>query len=398
MAILDCLIEKKTRLLVTTHHGILKNYGYSRREVENASVEFNAATLSPTYRIITGIPGESRALEIAGRNGLPPEIVAQAKSYLDEGHSDVSALISGLKEKHREVDALAEKARVEDAQLKDQRRKTDLKELRLRQKEIELKAGLAGKLRLLLDESRKTLENLVREVKEGELGREKTLKVKEFLGELARTVEAEDAALEEEERALAAESRRAETGKTKAGSAADSAAAEFTPGMEVYAGSAKRRGVLVRRDKKSPVTGRKPAADGKPAVGGKPASNSWIVEIGSLKISFPESELVPVPPGESAVSKPKPPAASFDISASSAVRSEINLCGMRLEEALETLRRQTEAALLCGLQTFSVIHGKGDGILQKGVHDWLKKEPSVADYYFARPELGGFGRTEVILK
>ncbi|MDR1858631.1 MAG: Smr/MutS family protein [Treponema sp.] len=371
MAILDHLIEKNTRLLVTTHHGILKNYGYSRQQVENASVEFNVTTLSPTYRIITGIPGESRALEIAARNGLDESLVAGAKSYLDSGHSDVSALISGLKEKHQELDALAEKARLEESRLKDNLRQSDLKELRLRQKELELKAGLAGKLRLLLDESRKTLENLVRELREEELTREKTLKVKEFLGELARTVEAEDAALEEEERAIAGERRRAENQR----GTDDGGTTDFAPGMEVLAGEQRRRGVLVRRAKKSA------------------GENAWVVEIGPLKVSYPERELVPATPLPR-----KPVAASVELAAIPAARAEINLCGLRLEEAFEALRRQIDAAVLHGLGGFSVVHGKGDGILQKGVHDWLKKEPSVADYYFSRPELGGFGRTEVVLK
>jgi len=370
MAILDRLIERKARMIITTHHGILKNYGYSRQEVENASVEFDVRTLSPTYRIITGIPGESRALEIAGRNGLPQDIIAQARSYLDSGHSDVSALISGLKEKHRELDTLTEKARFEDSRLTNERRKADLKELQLRQKERELKAGLAGKLRLLLDESRKTLENLVRELKEGELTREKTLKVKEFLGDLARTVEAEDAALDEEERAIAEEQRRAETAGTKTG------AVEFAPGMEVFAGNPQRRGILIRLDKKNA------------------AGNTWVVEIGSLKISFPERELSPAPPSSA---RHKPHIAAIDITAPPP-SFEINIRGMRLDEALETLRRQLDTATLHGMGEFSVVHGKGDGILQKGVHEWLKHEPAVADYYFSRPELGGFGRTEVILK
>jgi DNA mismatch repair protein MutS2 len=384
MAVLDRLIEKKARLLITTHHGILKNYGYTRGEVENASVEFDSRTLSPTYRIITGIPGESRALEIAGRNGLPPEIIERAKSYLDDGRSDISEMISGLKDKHRELDTLEKKARLEEDRLRDERRKSDLKELRLRQKELELKAGHAGKLRLLLDESRKTLENLVRELKEGAvppqdapslegtLSREQILKVKGFLNEFAQTVEAENAALDEEERAIAKERRRAESCGD-----AEEAAASFAPGMEVLAGESGRRGVLVRLDKKSP------------------GGNTWIVEIGSLKISFPERELVPVAASRG---KPKPLVAQVDLAATPAARAEINLCGMRLEEALEALRRQTEASILCGLKTFAVIHGKGDGILQRGVHDWLKREPFIADYYFSHPELGGFGRTEVVLK
>jgi DNA mismatch repair protein MutS2 len=381
MAVLDRLIEKKVSLLITTHHGILKNYGYTRGEVENASVEFDSRTLSPTYRIITGIPGESRALEIAGRNGLPLEIIERAKSYLDDGRSDISEMISGLKEKHRELDTLEKKARLEETRLRDERRKSDLKELRLRQKELELKAGHAGKLRLLLDESRKTLENLVRELKEGaaedgsqDLSREKILKVKGFLNELAQTVEAENAALDEEERAIAKERRSAGTcGDTSV----EDPSASLAPGMEVLAGEPGRRGVLVRLDKKSP------------------GGNTWIVEIGSLKISFPERELVPAAASRG---KPKPFAAQVDLAEAPAARAEINLCGMRLEEALEALRRQTEASMLCGLKTFAVIHGKGDGILQRGVHDWLKKEPFVADYYFSHPELGGFGRTEVVLK
>jgi len=69
-----------------------------------------------------------------------------------------------------------------------------------------------------------------------------------------------------------------------------------------------------------------------------------------------------------------------------------------MDEAIEALRRQIDAAVLCGLKTFSVVHGKGDGILQRGVHDRLKSEPAVADYFFSHPELGGFGRTEVTLR
>jgi DNA mismatch repair protein MutS2 len=381
MAVLDRLIEKNTRLIITTHHGILKNYGYTRQEVENASVEFDPHTLSPTYRIITGIPGESHALDIASRNGLAEDIIGRARDYLDSGHSDVSSLISGLKEKHRELDSLTEKTRLEDQRVKNDRRKSDLKELQLRQKEAEIKAGLAGKLRLLLDESRKTLENLVRELKEnatssegspsleGVLSREKTLKVKEFLGELARTVEAEGAALEEEEREIIEAQQRFE----KKG---DKAAKSLHPGMEVFAGASKRRGVLVRLDKKSP------------------AGNTWIVETGSLKVRFPEHELIPT--GTSPRSKPV--TTTIDLSATPAASFEINLRGMRLDEAIEALRRQTDAAVLHGLGTFSVIHGTGEGILQKGVHEWLQKEPAVADFYFSRPEQGGFGRTEVVLR
>jgi len=370
MAVLDYLIEKKSRMIITTHHGILKNYGYTKPGVENASVEFDAQTLSPTYKIINGIPGESRALDIAAANGLDMRIVEKAKSYIDEEKSDISALITGLEQKHRELAGIERISVIEQNKLKEEKRKADLKELQLRQKEAELKRESVGKLQVFLKESRKTLENLVRELKEGEVDREKTLKVKEFLNDLAHNAEEESAALEEEERAILGQFMNTQDG---------SLSAALSPGMEVFAGLSKQRGVIVRAGKKST------------------AGNSWIVKVGSLKMTFSEKDLIHAAPAASAkVASSASWAAEYSSSGNAVL--ELKLIGMRLEEAVESLRRQIEAALLSGLKTFSVIHGKGSGILQKGLHDYLKKDPAVEDYYFSRPELGGFGRTEVVLK
>jgi DNA mismatch repair protein MutS2 len=367
MAILDHFIEKKVRLITTTHHGVLKNYGYTRENVENASVEFDARTLSPTYRILMGIPGESRAVDVAARNGLQADIIAHARSYLADRSSDVSALIAGLKRKQQELEAGEALRKQEETRLREERRKADLKALRLRQKEAELKAGAVGNLRRLLDESRKTLENLVREVREGELTKEKTRKVKEFLRELEEAAAFQDAGLEEEAQVLAEESRRFEADAMKP------VFSKISPGAEVLAGAYKRPGVALRPDKK----------------------DSWIVEIGSLRMSVPEKDLRPLP---GAKTGKKPVIAPPDLASTAPAQFEISLRGMRLDEALDALRRQLDAAVLSGLQEFSVVHGKGDGILQRGVHEFLKVQPQVADYYFSRPELGGFGRTEVVLK
>jgi DNA mismatch repair protein MutS2 len=365
--------------------------------VENASVDFDSRTLSPTYRILMGVPGESRAVDIAARNGLGETIIEAARGYLAEERADVSALISGLKEKHRELAVAGEEHRQEERRLREERRAADLKELRLRQKELEIKSGGMGKFRELLSESRKTLENLVREVKEGDLSREKTLKVKNFLHTLEETVDAEDAALEIEEAAVSGERWRLEslygsgaagTGGRKerkakavgsmAGLSCGIATAQgkplqVAPGTEVLAGEQRNRGRVLRFAKKG----------------------AWIVEIGSLKMTFNEEDLVPLSPS---AGPGKPSIAPVDYAKTPQAKFELSLLGMRLEEALSALERQLDAAVLGGLHEFSVVHGKGDGILQKGVHDFLKKQPQVADYFFSRPELGGFGRTEVILK
>ena len=372
MAVLDYLIEKKSRMIITTHHGILKNYGYTRQGVENASVEFDTKTLSPTYKIINGIPGESRALDIAEANGLAHNIVENARKYISEDKSDVSEMIKNLEQKQRDLNRLEKNSLIEQNKLLEDKRKADLKELQLRQKETELKRETVRTLNSFLSESRKTMENLVRELKEGEVDREKTLKVKEFLNELAHNVENENAALTEEEQML----RELFSEKEK-----NSHEYTFFPGMEVIAGSSKQRGTIIRADKKQ--------------TRNRDAS-SWLVKIGSLKISFPQSELTPAAPEKIPVRAQTSWAAEYASSGSAVF--ELRLLGMRLEEAIEALRRQIEAASLSGLKNFSVIHGTGSGILQKGIHEYLKNDRAISDYYFARPELGGFGRTEVILK
>lgn len=375
MSILDHFIERRSRVLATTHHGILKNYGYTKEGVVNASVDFDARTLSPTYRIVIGIPGESHALDIAARNGLPQGIVARARTYLAEERADISELIKGLKTKHRELERAEEDRKSQEVLLREQRRRNDLRELRLKQKEAELRDQGVGALRRLLHESRKTLENLVRELREGELTREKTVRVKEFLAELERSASRESARCDEEMDALRDEERafKAAVPDRVAASAAVPAQEAIAEGMDVFAGPAKRRGRVVRRGKKG----------------------HWVVEIGAMRMTLPERDLTPA---EKKSDAGRVEISVADLAGGPAPSLELNLLGYRLEEALDALRRQIDGAAMSGLYEFSVIHGKGDGILQRGVHEYLKKQAVVADYHFARPEDGGYGKTFVSLK
>ncbi|MDR0643992.1 MAG: endonuclease MutS2 [Treponema sp.] len=365
MAILDFFIEKKVYLVVTTHHGMLKNYGYTRAGVENASMEFDIGTLSPLYRIVMGIPGESRALDIASRNGLPPAIIATARSYLNEKRSDVSALIAGLKKKQAELDEEATARESETVRLAEERREIALKELCLKQKEAILaESGLVA-LKKLLEKSRKTLENLVRELKEGEISREKTLKVKEFLRDFENSVS--EATEYKEKSVEEVNSFKQEVEKREKKSKID-----LEAGTEVLIGDHGQRGKIVRQEK----------------------NGSFLVEIGSVKLTFSADALVPT----DYPFKPQKPAVLTDLAAESEARLEVNLLGLRLEEALSTLRRQIDGAILSGLEHFAVVHGKGNGILRQGIHEFLKSEPLVANFHFSRPEFGGAGRTEVEMK
>lgn len=409
MAVLDFFIEKNSWVLVTTHHGSLKNYGYTRMQCSNASVEFDETTLAPAYRIIMGVPGESHALEIARRNGLSEEIAAKAENYLTGAQADISALIKGLSAKYEELNKLEKDRKAEEYALHEKRRSVDLKELRLRQKEFELREQGYRKLSAFADESRKKLENLVRILREGEITKEKTRAVKDFISDLSDSIEEEKVNIEKEKESLiqAVNEKHKEIELNKTGSfeSADEVKSdsmkkrladfagnaeemhvpeEFAEGLEVFYNE--RRGTLVREQRKG----------------------SWIVAFGTLKMTLKQKDLVLAPIARRTASVSLELAsekiddggikgASFGIVQPSAA-FELRLLGMRYEEAMKALEKQIDLAVLQHLKNFSVVHGKGHGILQQGVQNYLKSSPVVESFCFAPAEDGGFGKTYVTLK
>ena len=148
--------------------------------------------------------------------------------------------------------------------------------------------------------------------------------------------------------------------------------------------------------------------------------NSWLVQVGSLKLTMKEKDLRLLQPlerspagmveyslvesrdsgsGETKNLFPEVQDRSF-VKDSSQERPvlELRLLGMRSEEAIKALERQLDLATMQGLHNFSVIHGKGNGVLQQAVHDYLSHYPGVRDFHFARPEEGGTGKTYVVLE
>ncbi len=409
MAVLDFLIEKKAWVLVTTHHGSLKNYGYTRPQCSNASVEFDETTLAPAYRIIMGVPGESHALEIARRNGLAEEIAANAEKYMNGAQADISVLIKGLTQKYEELALLEKARRDEEHALKEKRRNVDLQELKLRQKELELREQGYRRLVSFADDSRKQLENLVRTLREGEITKDKTRAVKEYIAKLADSINEEKKNIEIEKEALIQaeiqgrklmEEFDAEKKTEKTASKSESMQKrladftsvhdeqeipeEFAEGLDVFYKN--KRGTLVHEQKKG----------------------MWVVAFGMLKMTLKqkELELAPVSRKTASVSLELAPqvvddggikGASFGVSQPTAV-FELRLLGMRYEEALKALEKQIDLAVLQHLKTFSVVHGKGHGILQQGVQNYLKSSPVVESFCFAPAEDGGAGKTYVTLK
>ncbi|MFW5683936.1 MAG: Smr/MutS family protein, partial [Spirochaetota bacterium] len=121
--------------------------------------------------------------------------------------------------------------------------------------------------------------------------------------------------------------------------------------------------------------------------------STWVVQVGPVRLPVEEHELTPL-----AGTGGRENAPSVSYSRGSARPSfELDVRGYRLEDALDEVERQIDQALVSGMDEFGIIHGMGEGILQKGIRDLLRSHPSVAGFEFARPEEGGFGKTQVRL-
>ncbi len=369
MAVLDELLEKKSFVFVTTHHGALKNYGYGKKHCINASVEFNQNTLSPTYKIIMGVPGESHAIDIAKRNGLPINIIEKAEEYLGTNRADVSDLIKGLIQKHENLNEFEVHKQEEELRLKEDRRKADLKELKLKQKELELKRSGIRRLDNFFDEKRKALENLVREIREGELNKEKTLAVKKWIDDFKTELDYEHNEIKTEELKLKEKDGLKQNN--------DSPLQNIRSGTKVYIKSYKRNGEILRKEKKG----------------------KWLVAVDNLKLTIDPDDMEICGNQESfKLSKPVVTIVSDDESSSKTRPAfELKLLGLRAEQAEKELQNQMDLALIHGISEFAIIHGKGDGILQQLTHRFLKQNKYVKSYCFAKPEEGGSGKTIVML-
>ena len=349
---LEYCLKKAKLSMVTSHHGVLKQFAYAKESVINASMEFDEQTHLPTFRVINGIPGDSHALDTARLMNLPEEVLEKAQQYLGSEAVQIGEIIKGLEKRKREADATELQLKDRFYTLQQQIKQVQLKELKLKQEAFLLKEEQSTELSRFMREKRKELENLVSDLRSGEITREKTKKVKAFVASLSEKQHATEAELAKELQDSVVQSSSEDI--------------NFKPNMDVLCGSAKREGRIIRE-----------ASKGK-----------WIVAIGTMKFTLSESDLF----------LPKQRQKSVQVlyqSSAPPPKMVLDVRGMTLEEALISLDSQIESALVHGMSTFSIIHGYGDGILSKGIGEYLKTHHQVTDYRFALPEDGGMGKTYV---
>ena len=362
-SILEFCTKKAALTLTTSHHGVLKQYAYGTDTVQNVSMEFDEKTLEPTFKVIEGLPGESHAIDTARRMRLPKTVTMNAQKYMGQEAMKISSIIRNLETLRREAeqDKVLLERRLRG--IENEENHIEKEKRRLQAYEYRLKKGSLNEFDSFMKNSRRDLENLVAEMRSGEITHEKTRKMKSFFNEILEK--------EEELRREIAEGEERLNELLPEDDNSDEDAVELKVGMDVLCGPSGREGTVIRDEGKG----------------------RWQVSIGPMKFTFSETELR-IPRRSKKVSS-----YSFDQNSRAPVpKLTIDLRGYRLLEALEAIDSQIEACCIHGLKNFSIIHGYGDGILSAGIHKHLDGNALVEAFKFAVPEDGGQGKTYVSLK
>lgn len=362
IAILEDVNMAGAKCIATTHYSELKNYALTKDRVENAAVEFDVNTLSPTYKLLIGVPGKSNAFEISRKLGLRDYIIDRAKEFINTDNIELEDVLQNV-----------EKNRIKAEQEKEEAEKL--------KKEIEeVKAEYDRKLEKLSVSREKMMEKARAEA--FSITRQAKEKADNILKEL-RSMEMEIASKEKNRKI---EALRKELSDSM-GNLQPSVKSMIVPkvsnkeikdlkaGDEVKVITLNQEGTVVSVDKKK---------------------KEAVVQMGIMKMTLPFKSLqVAQKEKKSIVTKSIRKIIS---SKSGSVKSEVDLRGMNLEEAILEVDKYLDDACVAGLETVTIIHGVGTGVLKKGLQDVLKKNKHVKSQRPGQYGEGGMGVTIVEIR
>lgn len=354
ISMLEHMHRTGCRMVATTHYSELKAYAYERKGVINASMEFDINTLSPTYRLLVGVPGRSNAFAIAERLGLPGYILDYARGEVKEEDQRIEHMIASLEENRLTAEQEREKAETLRQEMEKLRSRHQAELEKLEQQRDRRIEKAEEDARSIVDKARAEAEKIIADLRQ--LAMEEGASVKEHKLIAARKQ------LDEAE----PEKRRKTVKK-----AAVPKARAIGPGDEVLVYSLNQKGHVVEM------------------AGSKDA----VVQLGimKMKVSLDDLELQQAAPA--AKQTKQKPVTGMKRTRDDNVKSELDLRGTNLEEALMETDRFIDEAFLANLGQVYIIHGKGTGILRSGIQDYLRKHKHIKSYRLGNYGEGGNGVT-----
>jgi len=353
IALLDWLCKKHALVLATTHHNPIKHFAMSTAGIETASVEFNASTLSPTYKVLIGVPGRSNALLIASKLGMPDEIIKIAENAITGKTVSMESLIGELHEKRAALEK--ESICAENERKKLEEIKNDY-EIRLR--------AIKEKHDKLIAEADKKAVNIVRNAEVSARALIKNMEAADAEPTARRELEKKRRHFMKIEKSAVRREEKNEEQKSVV-----SAKITLEDGDTVQLiGTNKTATVLENRGSKA------------------------LLIAGAAQIEVPLSKLCFVKKKDKKKSHNN---VQIKVSRPVGVPSSIMIRHMTVDEAIPLVEQYLDRAYRAGYESVTVIHGRGEGILRREVQKLCKHIPYVAEHNLGGPHEGGYGVTVV---
>ena len=367
-AILERIHEKGAKIAATTHYAELKVYALETPGVENGCCEFDVASLRPTYRLLIGVPGRSNAFAISRRLGIEDGIIERAQSLVSNENASFEGVIESLEKSRQDFEAKrneAEQIRLEAAKAKSEAQKYKDSIEALRKKELDKAQEQATRI---VEQAKRSAYALVNELEElkkesakskdkAEAARRAKQLMKKSMGEFDDITNPVTAALSDSENYVVPKTLKI--------------------GDEVLlADIGKTATVTALENKKGEVE----------------------VLAGIIKIRTPKENLRLAKNARREKKTVTPKKAQHEFKPAGADKTECDLRGMNVEEGIMELERHIDRCMRLGLDEISVIHGKGTGVLRKGIQDYLRKCKFVKSFRLGTYGEGESGVTIVTLK
>ncbi len=352
IAILDYFKNLGSLTIATTHYQELKKYALVTAGFENASVEFDIETLSPTYKLLIGVPGKSNAFEISQKLGLNTSIIKKAKSLMSSNDVQFEELLKNIYDNQLSIEKEKEKIEADSKEISLLKEKLQKQNIEKEKQEKEIINTAKTKARNILLEAKEDASEIIKELSNATNSKE--------VNTLRNSLNTKINAIKLE--------------KTTSNTVDDSKKLlkeDIYPGKEVLVPSFNQTGTILSNVSRN---------------------NEVQVQIGSMKINLNIDQLQNSKNAnsgkKSSYTTTHSPASH--ISKSKTVKPEINVIGMNVEEATFVIDKFLDDCSLARLETVRIIHGKGTGKLKNGIHQFLKTNAHVKSF-----RLGTFGEGEM---
>lgn len=359
ISILDYFKSVGSLVIATTHYQELKQYALITDGFKNASVEFDISTLSPTYKLLVGIPGKSNAFEISKKLGLDEKIIEKAKSHMNSSQIDIENLLKNIYDNKSLIEK--EKTEIQEELLKvsNLRKSLEKDNKDLQKQELNIINNAKMQARNILLDAKEEANDIIKQMNSVDSSN-KLDNLRNKLNNKIKDIKIQNVVKNNEIKAISPE--------------------DIKQNMEVFVTTLEKEGIVISTHVSK--------------------SNEVQVQVGNLKTNVKISDLA-MPKRSTSTQKNKKDnnnSSYTSISKSRTAKTEINVIGLNVEEAVFVVDKFLDDCSLAKLQTVRIVHGKGTGKLREGIHKFLKKHPHVKSYRIGTYGEGEMGVTVVEIK